>query len=93
PSTMEWIREGIASGNGTQIGRAAHKLKGTALAMGAQPIVDLTSMMEKDGFDGKLTNINDHFCELEHKVRDMLNSLAPNGSRHAPGEKSINTSP
>jgi two-component system sensor histidine kinase/response regulator len=65
PALIEQIAEAIAQGDAATLGKAAHTLKGSARAIGADEFAAIAFELEQAGKQGDLSNAPDAFQRLQ----------------------------
>ncbi len=78
------MRTALDNGELTEVGRAAHRLKGTAVYLGAQPATDATLKVEQAAKSGNPVETRKAINELEHHVESLKEALASHSN--APGD-------
>ncbi|BCW97153.1 MAG: Hpt domain-containing protein [Fimbriimonadales bacterium] len=71
PELMEQIAIALAQGDAAAVGRAAHTLKGSARAVGADAFAAIAFELEQAGKQGNLTDAP----EAMHRLQDYWQSL------------------
>jgi CheY-like chemotaxis protein/HPt (histidine-containing phosphotransfer) domain-containing protein len=65
---LQRMRAAYAAGNAEEVGKAAHRLKGTVLYLSAQPLLNAAVRLEEMGRKG---NIADAAAAIEHLAREL----------------------
>ncbi len=73
---LSQMREMIAKGDLAGAGRAAHRLRGSTVYLGAQPATDAAAKMEKAAQSANLAEASKAMIELEHQVELLKKALA-----------------
>ncbi len=71
------MRKALADGNATEVGNAAHRLKGTVGYLGAVPALDATQRVEQLGTSGDLTGATQAIQQLEEQLAILKQALRP----------------
>ncbi|MHB8899585.1 MAG: response regulator [Thermoguttaceae bacterium] len=74
---LEQMQEALANGNATDMGNAAHRLKGTVSYLGAAPAVDATRRVEQMGRSGELAGAAGAIQQLAEQVEFLKDALSP----------------
>ena len=83
PETLTSLREAVTAGDANAIERAAHKLKGSVSNFAAQPAFEAVLKLEVSGRDGRLTNTELDFGELEREIHRLKLAMAELSSPEA----------
>jgi HPt (histidine-containing phosphotransfer) domain-containing protein len=77
---VEQMRAALAAGQATELGNAAHRLKGTVAYLGAAPALDATRAVEQKGKSGELMSAGEAIQRLEQQLLLLKEELAPHRS-------------
>ncbi len=75
PNDIATVRKGLAVADGEAVGRAAHRLKGTCLVLGAVRMAGVAAEIEGAAFDGHLDRVAALVPALERSCDDVLVAL------------------
>jgi HPt (histidine-containing phosphotransfer) domain-containing protein len=76
PKLREGIRQAIASGNASELKRAAHTLKGSAMALAARPAAEAARRIEMLAQEGSLDEAREAWPALEGEIDRLVPVLA-----------------
>ncbi len=76
-SLLEQMRTELNNGDAEELGRAAHRLKGTVVFLGASPAADATMRVEQIGLSGELGNAAEAIDQLQTQLQLLKDALAP----------------
>jgi PAS domain S-box-containing protein len=76
-SLLEQMRAALKSGDAEELGRTAHRLKGTVVFLGAPPAADATMRVEQMGLSGELGNAAKAIDQLQIQIQLLKDALAP----------------
>jgi HPt (histidine-containing phosphotransfer) domain-containing protein len=71
------IRASTSEHDAAAMGRAAHRLKGTLIYLGAQPAIEAAQDLEQMGLNNDLTGADRAVERLAHEVELLRQALAP----------------
>jgi two-component system, sensor histidine kinase and response regulator len=83
PEMLTSLREAVTAGDANAIERAAHRLKGAVSNFAAQPAFEAVLKLEVSGRDGRLTNTELDFGELEREIHRLKLAMAELSSPEA----------
>lgn len=69
------VAAAVKAGDALSVGRAAHKIKGGLLTIGAAAAGDAALRLEKMGKSGDLSSANAAFDDLQHEVTRLVGAL------------------
>ncbi len=75
PKHLQAIREAIRQGDGEQLRKSAHTLKGSALTVGAVQLAELCKQMEARGKEGRLNGAEAGIASLEEEYQRVIGEL------------------
>lgn len=75
PAMLADIRQHAHTGNLIELGKAAHKLKGSCVSLGAVPMGDICKTLQHKGESGDASGINTLVAELETLYPATLQAL------------------
>jgi HPt (histidine-containing phosphotransfer) domain-containing protein len=71
------IKEAIEAGNGEQLARCAHRLKGAAANLSAEPLRAVSADLEALGRSGNIDAARDSIARLKYEARRFLQETLP----------------
>ena len=71
------MRTALQNGNGVEMGKAAHRLKGTACYLGAPAAMEATQGVERAGKNDDLSGAAEAIERLAQQVATLKEALAP----------------
>jgi CheY-like chemotaxis protein/HPt (histidine-containing phosphotransfer) domain-containing protein len=71
------MRTALAHGDAAEMGRAAHRLKGTLAYLAARPAMDATRNVERIAQSGDLTDAAEALDQLERQIDGLKTALTP----------------
>lgn len=77
------VRQAVASREGLQVKRTAHRLKGALVSLGARPSVDAARALELAGSANDLSSAEALFDKLAHEMARLLEVIAPKQNANA----------
>ena len=77
PRTHAAIQAGLEDQDARAVARAAHRLKGTLLHLGAEPALEAVNRVEKSGSAGDLAASAADFQRLAHEIDRLSQALTP----------------
>lgn len=75
PAMLADIRQYAQAGNLVELGKAAHKLKGSCVSLGAAPMGDICKTLQHKGESGDANGVNALITELEALYPTTLQAL------------------
>lgn len=72
---MEELREAIKNGNGSEIHRLAHTLKGASLSIGAMGLVPICQQIEDKGKAKELSDVESLMAQMEEIYQQTKTEL------------------
>jgi HPt (histidine-containing phosphotransfer) domain-containing protein len=75
PGMLADIRQHAHSGNLVELGKAAHKLKGSCVSLGAAQMSDICKTLQHKGESGDASGVNALVAELEAIYPATLQAL------------------
>ena len=76
-SLLEQMHAALKSGDAEELGRTAHRLKGTVVFLGAPPAADATMRVEQIGLSGELDNAAEAIDQLQTQLQLLKDALVP----------------
>jgi HPt (histidine-containing phosphotransfer) domain-containing protein len=76
PKVLTTLREAVMAGDASGIERAAHKLKGSVGNFAAQPAFEAALKLEILGRDGRLSEAEPAFAQLENEITRLELEMA-----------------
>jgi PAS domain S-box-containing protein len=76
-SLLVQMRTALESQDAEELGRAAHRLKGTVVFLGAPPAADATKHVEQMGLSGELGNAAEAIDHLQTQIQLLKEAVAP----------------
>lgn len=76
PTMVESVRRAVAAKDAQEIRKAAHRIKGAFLSLGAAPAVAVAKEMEMKGTQGDLSAMEQSLAVMEVEVKRLDDELA-----------------
>lgn len=80
---LEEIRQAEAARDAPALARAAHRLKGTVVYLGAKPTAEATRRVEQIGASGDLAPAPEAIDALEAELMRLMDALLDHQRRHS----------
>jgi HPt (histidine-containing phosphotransfer) domain-containing protein len=81
PSDLARLRGALGAGDASEVKETAHKIKGSAAAVGAVNVSGAAAQLEQLGREGDLTSGGPARVRLEESLAELAGALGPGGSR------------
>ena len=76
PASLTLARQAFADGNNKLLVRTVHRMKSSASTVGLRSLADMAATLEATVADGQHAQIDALLAELEHRLPDVIASLA-----------------
>ncbi len=71
PGLLKALRVGVAEGDADMVRNAAHTLKGSSRAIGAEPVGRVSEFVEEKARGGELDDLDELIDQLEHSYSEV----------------------
>jgi HPt (histidine-containing phosphotransfer) domain-containing protein len=72
---VEWLRRAVVAGDMAEVGRAAHKIKGSTASLAMRAIANLVAALEEQAKGGMLTDASQDFGEIERMIESVKTEI------------------
>jgi len=81
---IKQIHAAAAKADGAEVGRLAHRLRGTVTYLAAEPAADAAGRVEEIGTSGRMGDAQTAISELEHELTRLKTALEEYRSKKKP---------
>jgi CheY-like chemotaxis protein/HPt (histidine-containing phosphotransfer) domain-containing protein len=72
---VEWLRRAVVAGDMAEVGRAAHKIKGSTASLAMRAIANLVAGLEEQAKGGSLADASQDFGEIERMIESVKSEI------------------